>query len=95
MLASLFLQNGCYHKTPFSVQVGHDQIKQYWQRIEPQTDIALTFEILQVSALGGIAHWVDPYWVAKSATVSKSDIHSKIAIALVDGFAPQIISIGS
>jgi hypothetical protein len=55
LLASLFAQDGCYHNTPFAVQVGHEQIKQYWQRTKLQADILLSFDILHASALSGIA----------------------------------------
>ena len=62
-LASLFTEDGRYHNTPFAVQIGHAQIKQYWQRTKLQADIFLTFEILHASALGGIAHWHTSYQV--------------------------------
>ncbi|MBK6295193.1 MAG: nuclear transport factor 2 family protein [Rhodoferax sp.] len=65
LLASLFAPDGCYHNTPFAVQRGHDQIKQYWQRTKLQRDITVTFEILQASASAssGIAHWHTTYQV--------------------------------
>ena len=43
LLASLFTEDGRYHNTPFAVQVGHEQIKQYWQRTKLQADIKLSF----------------------------------------------------
>lgn len=63
LLASLFTADGCYRNTPFSVQAGHAQIKQYWQRTKLQADIALTYEILHAEALSGIAHWHTTYEV--------------------------------
>jgi hypothetical protein len=63
LLASLFAPDGRYHNTPFSVQAGHEQIKQYWQRTKLQSNIALSFEILHASALSGIAHWHTTYQV--------------------------------
>ncbi|MEO8020405.1 nuclear transport factor 2 family protein [Polaromonas sp.] len=63
LLASLFTEDGQYHNTPFAVQTGHTQIKQYWQRVKLQTDIVLTFNILHAEALGGIAHWHTTYQV--------------------------------
>lgn len=63
LLASLFTEDGRYHNTPFAVQVGHAQIKQYWQRTKLQADIRLNFDILHASDLGGIAHWHTTYQV--------------------------------
>lgn len=63
LLASLFAPDGCYHNTPFAVQRGHAQIKQYWQRTKLQRDITVTFEVLQASATRGIAHWHTTYQV--------------------------------
>ncbi|MDP2033265.1 MAG: nuclear transport factor 2 family protein [Polaromonas sp.] len=63
LLASLFTGDGRYHNTPFAVQTGHAQIKQYWQRVKLQADIALSFDILHAGALGGIAHWHTTYQV--------------------------------
>lgn len=57
LLASLFTEDGRYHNTPFSVQAGHAQIRQYWQRTKLRDNIALTYEILHADALSGIAHW--------------------------------------
>ncbi len=63
LLASLFAEDGAYHNTPFAVQRGHAQIKQYWQRTKLQSDIHLTFDILSRHATGGIAHWRTTYQV--------------------------------
>jgi ketosteroid isomerase-like protein len=63
LLASLFAADGCYRNTPFAVQQGHEAIKQYWQRTKLQTDIHLTYEVLQQHATGGIAHWHTTYQV--------------------------------
>ena len=63
LLASLFTPDGAYRNTPFAVQQGHEAIKQYWQRTKLQTDIKLTYEVLQRHATGGIAHWHTTYQV--------------------------------
>lgn len=63
LLASLFAPDGCYHNTPFAVQRGHEQIRQYWQRTKLQKDIVLTFDILDASPTRGIAHWHTTYQV--------------------------------
>lgn len=63
LLSSLFVADGCYHNTPFSVQKGHEQIEKYWARTKLQTDIKLGFEILHAHAAGGIAHWHTTYQV--------------------------------
>ena len=63
LLASLFTEDGTYHNTPFATQVGHDQIKQYWQRTKLQKDIRLTYEILHAHPGGGVAHWRTTYQV--------------------------------
>ena len=63
LLASLFTPEGCYHNTPFAVQRGHEQIKQYWQRTKLQRDIDLTFEVLHDSGTSGVAHWHTTYQV--------------------------------
>ncbi|MBL8478237.1 MAG: nuclear transport factor 2 family protein, partial [Sterolibacteriaceae bacterium] len=47
LLASLFAAEGTYRNTPFAVQQGHEAIRQYWQRTKLQTDIRLTYEVLQ------------------------------------------------
>src|SRR5664279_1029855 len=62
-LASLFTPDGTYRNTPFAIQQGHEAIKQYWQRTKLQTDIKLTYEVLQRHAAGGIAHWHTTYQV--------------------------------
>ena len=61
LLASLFVPDGTYRNTPFAVQQGHEAIKQYWQRTKLQTDIHLTYEVLQRDTTGGyrpLAHHV-------------------------------------
>lgn len=63
LLSSLFAADGCYHNTPFSVQIGHEQIEKYWARTKLQTDILLSFEILHAHAGGGVAHWHTTYQV--------------------------------
>lgn len=63
LLASLFTREGTYHNTPFAVQKGHDQIRQYWQRTKLQKDIELKFDILHAHERGGIAHWRTTYQV--------------------------------
>jgi len=45
------------------VQAGHEAIKQYWQRTKLQSDIHLSFEVLERHATGGIAHWRTRYQV--------------------------------
>lgn len=64
MFAQLFAQDGEYHNTPFAVQVGHRQLREYWNRVKLQEDVHLTFEVLSVSASSGIAHWHVTYQVA-------------------------------
>ena len=63
LLASLFAPDGCYHNTPFAVQRGHEQIRQYWQRTKLQRDIVLSFDILDAAPTRGIAHWHTTYQV--------------------------------
>ena len=60
--AALFRPDGRYHNTPFDVQVGHDAMRAYWDRIKLQRDIALDYEILSDNP--GIAHWHVTYQVA-------------------------------
>ena len=60
LLASLFATDGSYRNTPFAVQAGHEAIKQYWQRTKLQSDIHLSFEVLERHATGGIAHFLAP-----------------------------------
>lgn len=62
--AALFAEDGCYHNTPFAVQTGHAQLREYWQRIKLQDDIQLSYEVLARSDGGGIAHWHVTYQVA-------------------------------
>ncbi len=53
--AALFHPDGHYHNTPFDVQIGHEAMRAYWDRIKLQRNIALDYEILSDST--GIAHW--------------------------------------
>ncbi|MCF8177347.1 MAG: nuclear transport factor 2 family protein [Sulfuritalea sp.] len=62
-LAALFAPEGIYRNTPFANQQGHDAIKLYWQRTKLQTDILLTYEVLERHPGGGIAHWHTTYQV--------------------------------
>lgn len=61
---ALFAADGEYHNTPFAVQRGHAQLAAYWQRVKLQEDVQLFYEVLSVSAAGGIAHWRTTYQVA-------------------------------
>jgi ketosteroid isomerase-like protein len=70
LLASLFAEDGTYHSTPFAVQRGREQIKQYWQRTKLQQDIQISFEILHAHAAGGIAHWRTTYQVTSEEMFS-------------------------
>jgi len=63
LLASLFATDGNYRNTPFACQTGHEAIKQYWARTKLQSDIHLSFEVLERHAAGGIAHWRTRYQV--------------------------------
>lgn len=62
--AALFTPDGEYRNTPFAVQRGPEQLRQYWSRIKLQEDIRVTYEILARTADGGIAHWHTEYQVA-------------------------------
>lgn len=63
LLVSLFASDGVYRNTPFAAQHGHDAIKAYWQRTKLQSDIHLTYEVLERHPQGGIAHWHTTYQV--------------------------------
>ncbi len=63
LLVSLFATDGVYRNTPFASQQGPEAIKQYWQRTKLQTDIRLTYEVLERHTGGGIAHWHTTYQV--------------------------------
>jgi len=63
LLASLFVPDGIYRNTPFAEQRGHDAIKAYWQRTKLQSDIRLTYEILNRAEHSGVAHWRTTYQV--------------------------------
>jgi limonene-1,2-epoxide hydrolase len=60
---ALFTSDGIYRNTPFSEQRGHEQLRQYWQRVKLQADINVTFEILASSSSSGLAHWHVTYQV--------------------------------
>jgi len=62
--AALFTADGEYHNTPFAVQRGPEQLKEYWQRVKLQEDVKLDYEVLASSANEGIAHWHVTYQVA-------------------------------
>ncbi len=64
MFASLFAPDGQYHNTPFAVQVGHAQLREYWHRVTLQEDVHLSYEVLSTAPTGGIAHWHVTYQVA-------------------------------
>ncbi len=64
MFARLFTDDGEYRNTPFAVQVGHAQLREYWNRVKLQEDVRLGYEILAATATGGIAHWHVTYQVA-------------------------------
>jgi hypothetical protein len=64
MFAQLFAHDGQYHNTPFAVQVGHRQLREYWNRVKLQEDVQLTFEVLSALPSSGIAHWHVTYQVA-------------------------------
>ena len=78
LLAGLFAEDGTYRNTPFAEQRGHEAIKAYWQRTKLQSDIHLTYEVLDRHERGGIAHWRTTYqvtseelfriWAASSGT---------------------------
>lgn len=63
LLASLFAEDGVYRNTPFAEQRGRAAIVAYWQRTKLQSDIRLTYEVLQRDERGGIAHWRTTYQV--------------------------------
>jgi len=62
--AALFTPDGRYWNTPFQVQTGPEELAGYWARIELQRDIALRYEVLAETPMGGIAHWHVEYQVA-------------------------------
>jgi limonene-1,2-epoxide hydrolase len=64
MFAALFQPDGRYHNTPFQVQVGTAQLIEYWQRVQLQEDVEVSFEVLASTATSGIAHWHVTYQVA-------------------------------
>jgi hypothetical protein len=60
--AALFTADGEYHNTPFAVQRGHDELVEYWQRVQLQQDIEVSYEIIAPER--GIARWHVEYQVA-------------------------------
>jgi limonene-1,2-epoxide hydrolase len=64
MFARLFTEDGEYHNTPFAVQTGHAQLREYWNRVKLQQDVKVGFEVLAHTAAGGLAHWHVTYQVA-------------------------------
>jgi limonene-1,2-epoxide hydrolase len=62
--AALFHADGQYHNTPFAVQHGHEQLAEYWKRVQLQEDVKVEYEVLTRSDGGGIAHWRTSYQVA-------------------------------
>lgn len=64
MFAALFAPDGRYHNTPFAVQCGTSQLKEYWKRVKLQEDVHLTYEVLAGMEGSGIAHWHVTYQVA-------------------------------
>ena len=62
--AALFTPDGEYHNTPFAVQRGPEQLREYWRRIKLQEDIHLDYDVLARTPDGGIAHWHTTYQVA-------------------------------
>lgn len=64
MFAALFHPDGRYHNTPFQVQAGSEQLREYWKRVQLQEDVRVEFEVLAQSPGSGIAHWHVTYQVA-------------------------------
>lgn len=63
LLVTLFATDGIYRNTPFDAQVGHEAIKQYWQRTKLTRDIQLRYEIIHSEPSRGSAHWRTTYQV--------------------------------
>ncbi len=64
LFASLFHSDGRYHNTPFQVQGGRAQLREYWKRVKLQEDVRVEFEVLAQAPDSGIAHWRTTYRVA-------------------------------
>lgn len=64
MFADLFVPKGQYHNTPFAVQIGRAQLREYWNRVKLQNDVSLSYTVLSAAAGRGIAHWHVTYQVA-------------------------------
>lgn len=61
--AALFTPDGRYHNTPFQVQIGPEELADYWERILLQDDITLKYKVLSEEPAKGIAHWNVVYQV--------------------------------
>ncbi len=57
--ANLFTADATYQENPFEAPMrGRDAIRQYWANLPAeQTDIAVTYEVLSVTASTGVARW--------------------------------------
>lgn len=64
LFCALFTPDGVYRNTPFAQQRGHEQLAQYWRRVQLQEDVSVRYDILARSAGSGIAHWHVTYRVA-------------------------------
>lgn len=64
MFAALFASDGEYHNTPFQVQRGSEQLREYWKRVQLQEDVQLNYEVLASTPTTGLAHWHVTYRVA-------------------------------
>ena len=63
MFAALFAPDGEYRNTPFAAQRGHNQLAEYWRRVQLQEDVHVSYDVLASSATSGIAHWHVTYQV--------------------------------
>ena len=64
LFCALFAPDGVYRNTPFAVQRGHQQLAEYWRRVQLQEDVAVRYDILARAPGSGIAHWHVTYRVA-------------------------------
>src|SRR5262245_5027839 len=57
--ATLFTDDASYHETPFGEPArGKEGVRAYWRKVtEHQRDVGFSFEVLSVTANGGIARW--------------------------------------
>jgi len=60
---ALFTNDGIYRNTPFAEQRGHEQLARYWERVKLQADVNVTYEVLDSTGSGGMAHWHVTYRV--------------------------------